>query len=422
MITNPSPTLRFRSAGGPWAAALLLATFVALATPSATTPPNPSQDGCAAVPFADGLQVPLGITQSGLGNLLIAESGSAAPNTGRLSIVDRRGGRRTLLDGLPSAINDVGEPSGPAGLAMRGRTVYVAIGVGDVGRPGPLQGTTVPNPSPVSSPLFSSVLAVRFSARVEQATDGFTLSPDDHDALAAGESVSLSHGRGESVTITRVVDFPDFVAQPLPFFAGNVRLSNPFALVERGGWLYVTDGGRNLVWEVDVITGGLSALTTFPAIANPVAPFGPPSLDAVPTGIAGTGHGLLVTLFRGFPFPPGTSTVEQIGLDTGASHSIVSGQKTLIGVQPIDTGGRTGFLVLQHVTGAPGPPQSGGPGRLLHVEAPGAAPEELVDCLERPTAMTWNARTRTVYITELHGAVVSFTLARDRGRSRADKR
>ena len=41
------------------------------------------------------------------------------------------------------------------------------LGVGDVGRPGPVSGTTVPNPAPVSSPLFSSVLAVHLSAQVD---------------------------------------------------------------------------------------------------------------------------------------------------------------------------------------------------------------------------------------------------------------
>src|SRR5215475_48194 len=72
-----------------------------------------------------GLQVPLGITQSNLGNLLVSESGTGANFTGRISIVNLKGERRTLLDGLPSGINDVQAPSGPAGLIMRGRTLYL---------------------------------------------------------------------------------------------------------------------------------------------------------------------------------------------------------------------------------------------------------------------------------------------------------
>src|SRR3990172_5303798 len=65
--------------------------------------------------LTSGLQGPLGITQSNRGNLFVSETGTA-DRDGRVLIVDRNGTVRTLLSGLPSAINDVGEPSGPAGL------------------------------------------------------------------------------------------------------------------------------------------------------------------------------------------------------------------------------------------------------------------------------------------------------------------
>jgi hypothetical protein len=83
--------------------------------------------------FASGLEFPLAITKSNQDNLIVSESGTATPNTGRISIVDSSGNRRTLLDGLPSGLSDVGDRDGPGGLFMRGRTLYVAIGVGDVG-------------------------------------------------------------------------------------------------------------------------------------------------------------------------------------------------------------------------------------------------------------------------------------------------
>jgi hypothetical protein len=76
--------------------------------------------------FASGLEFPLAITQSNQGNLLVSESGGS-PNTGRISIVDSSGNRRTLLAGLPSGLSDVGDPDGPGGLFLRGRTLYVAI-------------------------------------------------------------------------------------------------------------------------------------------------------------------------------------------------------------------------------------------------------------------------------------------------------
>lgn len=93
-----------------------------------------------------GLREPLGTALSNQGNLLVSETGTSAPNSGRISILDASGNRRTLLDGLPSAINDVNEPSGPAGLFMRGRILYVAIGVGDVGRPDRLRGPRYQTP------------------------------------------------------------------------------------------------------------------------------------------------------------------------------------------------------------------------------------------------------------------------------------
>ena len=39
------------------------------------------------------------------GNLLVSETGTTTLHSGRISIVDQNGNRRTLLEGLPSAIN-----------------------------------------------------------------------------------------------------------------------------------------------------------------------------------------------------------------------------------------------------------------------------------------------------------------------------
>ena len=249
-----------------------------------------------------GLQRPIGTALTNQGNLLVSETGTPAPNSGRISIVDPSGNRRTLLDGLPSGISDVGDPSGPDGIFMRGRTLYVAIGVGDVGRAGPLPGTTIPNPNPISSPIFSSILAIQFSANAENTTTGFTLTLANQQALANGQTVTLSKGAGDRITIRLVADFPNFIPFPLPFFAPNVQLSNPFDLVAVEDTLYVTDGGRNRVWQIDLLTGSFSTLVTFPNIPNPlfgIVPAGGPTLDAVPTGIAFSDDHLLVTLFRG---------------------------------------------------------------------------------------------------------------------------
>ena len=354
---------------------------------------------CPPEVVTSGLRLPLGITQSNQDNLLVSETGTRVSHTGRISIVGLDGTRRTLLDGLPSGISDANDPSGPAGLFLRGRTLYVAIGIGDTQLPG-----FVPNPNP-SSPIFSSVLAIHFSAHVEKTTGGLTLSLADQQALAGGQKVTLSNGGGDRVTVELVANFPDNtpdVTTPTGF-----RGSNPYDLIAVGDQLYVTDGGRNLVWQVDIKSGAFSVLTTFPPVPNPL-PFGPPVVEAVPTGISYSDGQLLVTLFRGFPFPAGTSVVEQVNPLTGDHAPFISGLRTAIDVLAIRGRGDTDYLVLQHSAagGAPLPPFAN-PGRLLRFESPGDAPTVIADCLTRPTSMTLDEKTGTLYVTEFAGRVVA---------------
>jgi len=188
----------------------------------------------------------------------------------------------------------------------------------------------VPNPNP-SSPIFSSVLKIHFGSDFsEKRTEGFTLSLADQQALANGQRVRLSNGDDDRITVELIANFPDYFSEPLPGVPNNVRGSNPFDLVAVGGqerhdwdddhdWdrrrddlLYVTDGGRNFVWKVEIKSGAFSIISPFPQIANPFfnptpppPPLGPPFIDAVPTGIRFVNDQLLVTLFRGFPFPSG---------------------------------------------------------------------------------------------------------------------
>jgi len=363
---------------------------------------------CADVTF--GLRQPLGSTLTNQNNLLVSETGTVALHSGRISIVDSSGNRRTLLDGLPSAINDVNEPSGPAGIFMRGRTLYVAIGTGDAGRAGPAPGTTVPNPNPISSPIFSSVLGIQFSAKTEDTTPGFTLTTADQQSLASGETVVLSDGADGTLRVRLIVDFPNYVANPLPQFAGNIQLSNPFGLVPVDDVLYVTDGGRNRVWQVDLLTGSQSTLVTFPAIPNPlfgIVPAGGPFLDAVPTGIAAFNGKLLVTLFRGVPFPPGTSTVQEIDPATATQSVLISGRKSAIDVLPLSDDFDLDYLVLQHASAGP---FFGSPGLVLHFESPADPPTIVTNCLVRPTTMTLDRKTSTLYVTEYGGRLVAVTM------------
>lgn len=383
-------------------------------------------------PLVSGLNIPLGLARTEQGNLFVSETGTRmANNTGRVSIINQDGFRRTFLDGMPSGINDVNEASGPAGLFVRDRTLYVAIGIGDSIRPGPVQGTTIPNPNP-SSPIFSSILAITFNNFVERSTAGFTLSLTDQQALASGQQVSKSNGGADRISIKLIANFPDLFPEPTPAVPNNVRGSNPFHLtmsasrqrqeedrrqrlegdrkqrleVDRPNdqegdvsLLYVTDGGRNLVWQVNPRTGAFSILTPFPQVANPMFPtLGPPFIDAVPTGIAQFGGQLFVTLFRGVPFPPGTSVVARVDPLNGNNTSFISGLKTAIDVLPIRAHDMTQYLVLEHASAGP---FFGSPGLLLRFQTPGGPPDVIANCLARPTSMVFDRNNGIMYIAEL---------------------
>jgi len=219
--------------------------------------------------------------------------------------------------------------------------------------------------------------------------------------------VTLSNGGEDQIMIRMVADFPDFIPFPLPAFAGNIQLSNPFQLLAVENTLYVTDGGRNLVWQIDLLTGSFSALVNFPRIPNPlfgIVPAGGPFLDAVPTGIAVAGDQLLVTLFRGVPFPPGTSTVEQVDPLTGSDTAFITGLKTAIDILPIATGDGTSYLVLEHASIGP---FFGSPGRVLRFDTPAGPPTVIANCLTRPTTMTLDRKAGTLYVSEYGGRIVA---------------
>ncbi|MGI8997576.1 MAG: ScyD/ScyE family protein [Pyrinomonadaceae bacterium] len=375
---------------------LIVITLTCAVTGANAQPPCPGVSE-----FATGLNGPVKLILSQQRNLLVTETGDGI-NAGRISIVDRNGARRTLLDGLPSAVNAVGERSGPTGLLMRGRTLYVAIGEGDTTLQGPIPGVTqIANPSP-SSPIFNSVLAIHFSAHVEKTTDGFTLNPEtDYAALDSGARLRLDNGRGDKLTVELVVDFPDFVPNPLPFLPNfpNVRNSNPFALELIGNQLYVVDAGLNAVVAVDLSSGDFETLTTFPPIPNPL-PFGPLVVEAVPTSIREHDGQFLVTLFRGFPFPPGAAEVQSVDPDTGSRETFITGLTSAIDVLPVkDKGGDTDFLTLEFSANLLAePPELG---RLQFFETPAGPPNVIADCLITPTSMVRDPKTGTLFVTEL---------------------
>ena len=114
------------------------------------------------------------------GNFLVSEPSPVA-NTGRVSFVTRTGARRSLIEGLPSGIEvTLGGGSGPGAMALRDRTLYLSIGPGDSERSGPAP-TSMLNPAGSTSPLFCSILELRFNRDIE----ALTLFPAVERSLAS---------------------------------------------------------------------------------------------------------------------------------------------------------------------------------------------------------------------------------------------
>jgi len=341
--------------------------------------------------FTAGLSRPTKLMVTPQGNLLVTET-LGPPNSGRVSIIDRNGNRRTLIDGLPSGISPEG-PSGPSGLDMRGNTLFVAIGEGDATVAGPIPGTQMPNPNP-SSPILSSVLAIDFSANTGRTTQGFSLSTDDQLNLAFGGEVRLSNGSRRTITVKLITNFPDFVPNPIQPLPANVRASNPFALVVGGNDLFVADAGLNSVMKVNIASGNWQTLTVFPPRPNPL-PFGPPVIDAVPDGIRIAGGQLLVTLLTGFPFIPGLSEVRRVDTETGGSSTFIGGRSSAIDVLEGTTNAQ--YYVLEFSTNLRG----GAPGQLLLFQSPSSAPIVVAGGLISPSGMARDTTTGDIYITEI---------------------
>ena len=335
-----------------------------------------------------GLKSPVKIIITDGGNLIVAEAGTGQ-NDGRVSLIDRCGNRRTLLDGLPSGRAGEGASSGPSGLALRGRTLFIAIGAGDAVVPGPRPGTEMANPNGPASPIFSSVLMAEFNTEVDFVAVGGALTANDHAMLKSGAAFTVP---GETATLRLLADFPDFVPDPFTI----ARPSNPFALALEGNHLYVADASFNLVSKVNVETGVAETLARFAPLTNPL-PFGPPRIDAVPDGLRVFNDQLLVTFLTGFPFPGGKAEVRSVALGTGSATTFIGGLTTAIDVLPAKTRyGGDQFFVLEISSNL----TAGAPGRLLRYDAPTAAPVVIAGGLIGPVGLARDARSGDLFITE----------------------
>jgi hypothetical protein len=348
--------------------------------------------------FAGGLKTPVRLIITPGGNLLVAESGSGNGD-GRISIIDHNGNRRTLVDGLPSAINLSGgepAPSGPTALALRGRNLYVLFGSGDVTLPGPAPGSAIPNPQR-SSRLFSSVLALRFGMGIDDSAGDFVFTQTDYDNLSNGEKLRTRNSSDQRLVADVLVNIRDFTEEPRLDVPNNVREANPFGMDIRGNTLYVADASQNALYRVDLDTGDFAVQATFAPIPNPL-PFGPPFMEAVPTNARVFGKQLLIPYLTGFPFAPGSAEVRKLNLVNNSQTTFIGGLTTATDVLPVKgPQGQDQFYTLEISADL----LANAPGRLQFFSSSTAAPVVVADGLIGPIGMARDEQTNTIYITSI---------------------
>jgi DNA-binding beta-propeller fold protein YncE len=354
--------------------------------------------------IATGLQGPQKILLTPGGNILVTETSTAA-NSGRISMVNRAGTRRTLFDKMPSGTEVTGGGSGPTALAISGsKLLYVAIGGGDAERRGTTAGTSMHNPEGISSPVFTSVLRAEFSADIDSVLGTFTLTPAHQMALADGGEVTIQDGSGATVRLRVLADLPDSTPDPRTVY----RFSNPWglALNPDGSTLFLADASTNALVRIDTATGRWSRFVRFAPAQNPT-PVGPPVIEAVPTNVRWHDQRLLTTFLTGFPFVPGRAQVLSVNPETGQSEPFIVGLSSAVDISVrTKSDGSLQFHTLEFSQNQSATPA--GPGRLRRYDS--WQGETVLSDLRAPTSLAYDPSTRELYILELTGRLLKLQL------------
>jgi hypothetical protein len=345
--------------------------------------------------FATGLQLPYKLAITPAGTLLVSEAGGP-PNAGRVSLLSRSGARQSLLEGLPSGPSNPNlTPIGPTGLAYRNRVLYIAVGEGDSIRNGAAPGLIALNPDGVSSPLFASVLRVRFDADVDGVQSAFVLTRPQHQTLADGYEVTLTNTEGRKATIDVLADFPPVEPDPNTRY----RHHDPFGLSldPRNDFLYLAEAGQNALYRIHTETGHAQVVARFPPLPNPT-PIGPPVIDSVPTATLVLGDQVLVTQLSGFPFIPGFGSVRAVNTTTRAIDPWINWLNSAIDITyRVTAGGVYQFFVLGFSSNMDATPP--GPGQLWLYDSP--VGRVVANQLVSPTGMVVDPQTGDIFIAEL---------------------
>ncbi|MGV3588942.1 MAG: ScyD/ScyE family protein [Adhaeribacter sp.] len=223
--------------------------------------------------FAAGLQAPLGLYLDGKNQLWVTEVGTGN-NDGKVSVIRPNGVKQVVIEGFPSFVGDEGL-AGLNHLLVKDNMLYI-LHVN-----GLLYKANISSVRPNQTPIQASSLAT--------------------------ENIGAF-----------VLKYP---------FEVPIDESNPYNLtVGPGGNIYITDAGANAILR-RTPAGVLSVITSLPDLPNPT-PVGPPTIDAVPTGIAYNNGKFYVTTLTGFPFVTGLARLYTLS-QTGSIISYQDGFTTL---------------------------------------------------------------------------------------------
>ncbi len=221
-------------------------------------------------PLAAGLKFPLGLAEDPSGNVWVTEAGSGTTSDGQVSVITPSGAVHPVITGFVSVMSPENSPEGLNHLLYDNGKLYILHATEDK--------------------LYIADVA------------GFV--PGVTPALNAGSLMSYDIGTFVKAAHPNAPDTPD---------------SNPYNLTfGPDGDLFIVDAGANAIVRRKKSDGSLSIFATFPDVPNPSFPsVGPPTIDAVPTGIIYDGTNFMVSTLIGFPFPAGLAKIYKVS-STGA--------------------------------------------------------------------------------------------------------
>lgn len=212
------------------------------------------------------LKAPLGMHLDYEGRLWVTEIGTGN-NDGQIGVLMPGGDYHVVASGFTSFVNPENELVGLNHLLLYGNTLYALHGP-----EGRLYMLPLSDWSPAKAPVKAGSLHY-------QDIGSFVLAYDFEEDTEESNLYNLT---------------------------GDLK-----------GNLYIADAAANAIIK-RTYTGELSVFAAFESRPNPL-PFGPPTVQQVPTGIVYDGHNFLVSTLQGFPFPEGFAQILQVDMSGDVS-------------------------------------------------------------------------------------------------------